>query len=432
MKAFLQKIISNHNPLRLAYHKLKAMLAAVYYGFPAWELKVVAITGTNGKTSTATYAHHLFMTAGVKAGLLTTAEFKIGDIRSENKYKQTSLSPFVLQKKLREMVKAGCEVAVMEATSHAMVQNRLWGVNVDIAVFTNLSHDHIAYHGSWESYRHAKGLLFKLLMKDAKKEGQARVSIVNADDGEFEYYSSFPADRSVHYGIKNGDLRAKDIEYFPEGTRFTVEQQGAVRETIEFPIAGEMNVYNALAAAALTEAAGLTWQEIKKGLESMQTVPGRVELIQEGQPFTAVVDYAHSEDSLEKLLSMFKTISSGQVILVFGATGGGRDQEKRPRMGAIAHRLADQVVLTNDDPYEEDPHAIAAMVREGIPREEGDRFWQVLNRKEAIRLGLSLAKQAEDVVIVAGKGAEVFQVVGTQKVPHDDREVVREYLAELI
>lgn len=192
-----------------------------------------------------------------------------------------------------------------------------------------------------------------------------------------------------------------------------------------------MNVYNALAAATVATAHKINLTTIKKALESMQPLPGRLEVIEEGQPFTVVVDFAHTEESLRQVLEMFRKLTNGKLIVVFGATGE-RDTNKRPKMGAVVHQYADQVILTNDDPYGEDPLKIAEMIREGIPRAEGQGFWQVLDRREAIRLGLSMAQTAQDTVIVAGKGAEAFQLVGRQRIPHDDRKVVREYLAKAV
>ncbi len=431
MKAFLRNIIPDRHPLRLLYHKGMAMMAAFYYRFPASELEVVAITGTNGKTSTSTYLHHLFMTAGKKAGLLSTVQFKIGEDTEINYSKQTTVSPWVMQKKLRQMVEAECKVAVIEATSHAMIQSRLWGINVDTAVFTNLTEDHYEYHGGADAYRQAKGLLFQHLNSSQRKPGIDKVSVVNQDDPSADYFNSFPADVSYPYGIEKGIYVGRNLELNSNGTKFTLKVPNGELE-INFPIPGKMNVYNAVAAAAVAMAHKVNPTAIKTGLESMLTVPGRIEVIKEGQPFTAIVDYAHSEDSMEQLLSMFRDLTKGQLIVAFGSCGGGRDKAKRPRIGAIVHKYANTIIITDDDPYDEDPRSIADMLRQGIPREEGNGLWQVLNRKEAIRLALSLAKTSDDTVIVAGKGAEPIQVIATGKIPHDDRQVVREYLSRTV
>jgi UDP-N-acetylmuramoyl-L-alanyl-D-glutamate--2,6-diaminopimelate ligase len=430
MKDFFRKLIPLQHPLRLFYYKFMAMLAANFYRFPANELKVIAITGTNGKTTSSNMLHSILSEAGHKTGLCTTVNFKIGSFEEPNLYKQTTIPPFVLQRKLREMVNANCEFVIVETTSHAMIQSRIWGVNVDTAAFTNLTQDHLSYHGTMEAYKEAKGLLFRHLNASQRKPNIPKVAVINQDDPSAEFFNKFPVDQSFPYGIQQGTYVARDLELRPDGTTFTIRiPNGETRVSMNIP--GRMNVYNAMTAATIAVAHKVNLQAIKSALESMKPVAGRLEAINEGQPFTAIVDYAHSEDSLEQLLSMFKELTKGRLIVVFGATGGGRDQAKRPIMGAVAHKHSDLLILTDDDPYEEDSNEIARMVREGIPREEGDRFWQVLDRREAIHLALSLAKEG-DTVVVAGKGAEAFQVVGKRRVPHDDRQVVREFLSRAV
>jgi UDP-N-acetylmuramoyl-L-alanyl-D-glutamate--2,6-diaminopimelate ligase len=407
-----------------------AMFAAIYYRFPANEMRVIAVTGTNGKTSTGNMLHAIFMEAGQKPGMLTTVNFKIGAQEFPNLNKQTTVSPMLLQRMLRKMKDAGCKVVIVEVTSHAMIQSRLWGINVDSAVYTNLSQDHLSYHGTMEAYRDAKGMLFEQLNTSVRKANVPKISVLNQDDGEHDFFADFPVDQIFSYGIQKGTYVARDLEERADGTKFTIKiPNGDIR--VDFQIPGKMNVYNAMAAATVAVAHHIQLGTIKKALEKMESVPGRLETIDEGQPFTAIVDYAHSEDAIRQLLSLFKPLTDGRLIVVFGATGGGRDQNKRPKMGAAVHEYADLIILTDDDPYEEDSNEIAAMVRKGIPREEGDRFWQVLNRVEAIHLALGMARDG-DTVIIAGKGAEAFQVVGKERVTHDDRQVVREILSRAI
>lgn len=427
MLDFFRKLLPDTHPLRLFYHKLMAMAAALRYGFPANSMTVIAVTGTKGKTSTCNMIHRIFSEAGKKTGLLTTVNFKVGEEEETNLTKQSTISPFKLQKKIREMANARCEVLVLEVTSHAMIQSRLWGINVDSVVFTNLAQDHLDYHGTMEGYRNAKGLLFEKLNASARKPGVPKLSVVNQDDPEHAYFNAFPADQVFEYGIVKGAFAGRDLQPYPSGTRFKFRiPNGEV--DIDLKIPGRMNVYNALAAATLATAHQTNLQTIKTALESMKPIPGRLEVIAEGQPFTVIVDYAHTEDSLKQVLEMFRELTKGKLILVFGATGD-RDKTKRPKMGAVADRFCDFIVLTDDDPFTEEHKSIAAMVREGILRREGDRFWQILDRREAIRLALALAKEG-DTVVVAGKGAEEFQVVGRARIPHDDRSVVREYLAK--
>lgn len=423
----LRRLLPNHSPLRLFYHKLKAVLAAFLYRFPANDMVIVGVTGTNGKTTTSNMIHAVFMEAGQKCGLMTTVNYKIGDVTRANRNKQTTPGPFFVQRMLREMVKAGCKVAVVETTSHAMVQHRLWGVNVDTAVFTNLTHDHVEYHGSAEAYREAKGQLFANLNTSRRKPGVPKVSIVNHDDAAFDYFAGFAVDQLLEYGIQKGTYVARDLQLRPNGTTFTLKvPNGEAVIDLKFP--GRMNVYNAMAAASVGVAHKINVDSIKTALERVKPEFGRLQPLDEGQPYTIVVDYAHAEDSLQQLLKMFRELTQGNLIVVFGCTGGGRDREKRPRMGKIAHDLADKIILTDDDPYEEDRFGILEQIAGGIPRQEGEGLWMVVDRKEAIHLALSMAKES-DTVVIAGKGGEEVQVIGKEKFPYDDRQVVKEILS---
>ncbi len=404
-----------------------AVFAAIRYGFPANQMTVIGVTGTKGKTTTCNMIHRIFTEAGKKVGMLTTVNFKVGEEEEVNLTKQTTINPFLLQKKIRKMADARCEVLVLEVTSHALIQSRLWGINVDTAVLTNIAHDHLDYHGNMEAYRDAKALLFHHLNTSARKPEVPKLSVVNQDDPEKDFFNSIPADQVFEYGIVKGTYAGRNLEPHATGTQFTFRiPNGEVPINLKIP--GRMNVYNALAAATVATAHQINLQTIKKGLEAVSSIPGRLEIIDEGQPFTVVVDFAHTEDSLSQVLELFRELTKGRLILVFGATGN-RDTLKRPKMGAAADKLCDLIVLTDDDPYTEDHRSIARMVREGINRKESDRFWQVLDRKEAIRLALALAKEG-DTVLVAGKGAEEFQMVGKQHIPHDDRKVVREILGK--
>lgn len=430
MKAFLQNLLPNHHPLRLLYHKVRAVIAALWYRFPANHLTVIAVTGTNGKTTTANLIHSIFQAARRKSGLITTVNFKVGDHERVNLTKQTTPSPFLVQRLLREMVDTGCTHAVIEVTSHALIQSRTWGINVDTAVFTNLTQDHLDYHGSMEAYKEAKGRLFRDLNVSSRKPGVGKLAVVNMDDLEGPYFSSFPVDQLFEYGIQKGTYVARNLECKPSGTKFQLRIPNGEAEIV-FKIPGRMNVYNALAAATVAVAHHIQLPIIKEALEKVKFVPGRLELIEEGQPFHVLVDYAHTPDALEQLLGMLRELTLGRLIVVFGATGD-RDKTKRPIMGEIVDKYADVIILTDDDPYTEDHEDIAKMVRAGIRREEGDRFWQVLDRREAMRLGISLASTEQDTVVIAGKGAEAFQVVGTRKISHDDRQVAREILGRKI
>jgi len=426
---FVRSVFPNRHPVRLFYHKVMAVTAAMLYRFPANKLTVIAVTGTKGKTTTCNMLHKIFTEAGKKTGMLTTVNFKIGEFEEANLTKQSTLSPFLLQRKIREMVHAGCEVLVLEVTSHAIIQSRTFGINVDTAVFTNLKQDHLDYHGTMEDYMQTKGRLFAGLNSSPRKAGIPKISVINMDDESAQYFANFPADQQFAYGILKGTYVARDLIADADDTKFTIRIPNG-EEQVDLKIPGRMNVYNAMAAATTATAHHISLLTIKSALEKMRPIPGRLEVIDEGQKFTVVVDYAHTEDSLEQVLALFKELTKGKLILVFGATGD-RDKTKRPKMGAVAHKYADTIILTDDDVYTENPREIASQVCAGIARAEGHGFWQVLDRREAIRLGLSLAKEG-DTVIVAGKGAEEFQVVGKQKIPHDDRKVVRECLNRVV
>lgn len=426
MKDYLNKLLPQSHPLRLMYHKTMAMLAAIFYGFPANDMTVIGVTGTKGKTTTCNIIHKIFSQAGFKTAMLTTVNFKIGDDEEANLTKQSTMSPFQLNKTLKRMKRAGCEVLVIEVTSHAMMQSRVWGINFDTAVFTNIADEHLDYHGTFEEYKRAKGMLFNQLNISPRKGGVQKISVLNADDPAFEYFAGFPVDQQFAFGIQKGTYVARNLEQRADSTTFTIKiPNGEATAILKIP--GRMNVYNAMAAATVATAHHINLETIKAAIEDMKTVPGRIEVINEGQPFTVIVDYAHTPDSLEAVLSMFREVSKKRLITVFGACGD-RFKGNRPIMGQVIDKYSDYIVLTDDDPFTEDHRSIATMVREGIKRQEGDRFWEILDRKEAIRLALSLAEEG-DTVVIAGKGAEEFQVVGKRRIPHDDRKVCREILS---
>lgn len=426
----LKSKIDPHHPLRLAYHKFKAMAAAFWYRFPSEELTVIGVTGTNGKTTTSHLIEEILREAGHKVGILTTADFHLdGEVRP-NLFKMTTLNPFVTQQFLREMVTRGCEYAVVEVTSHALDQHRLWGVNFDMAVFTNISHDHLDYHGTEREYVRSKGKLFASLNFSRRKVGVPKVSILNADDSNTEYFEQFVADRTYMYGMNKGSFQALAPVYRSDGTYFAFKVPND-QVDVELPLPGRFNVENALAAATVGVALGIQLPVIRHALEKASPVPGRLERIDEGQKFSIIVDYAHSVDSLQQLLSMFRELTTHRLIVVFGATGD-RDRSKRSEMGATVDRYADVILLTDDDPYNEDPLTIVEEVSKGIPRAEGDRFWIIPDRRQAVRTALALAREG-DTVIVAGKGCEAFQVVKNGRtVPSDDRLIVRELLSRKV
>lgn len=426
MLSALKKKIPQHHPLRLLYHKTMAILAALYYRFPGDRMIVIGVTGTNGKTTTVHLISEILREAGHKVGFLTTADFRIDEELLSNEAKMTTLPPFKLQRYLRLMADQGCQYAVVEATSHALDQSRLWGVSIDIAVSTNVTHDHLDYHMTAEAYLKAKGKLFNSLNYSKRKPNIPKVSVLNADDASVTYFQKFVTDRTFLYGIAKGSFRASDITLRADSSTFTFRVPND-RAEITLPLPGQFNIENALAAATVAVALQINLPIIKRALEKAAPVPGRLEPIREGQKYSVIVDYAHAPDSLEKMLAMFRPLTSKRLMVVFGATGD-RDRTKRVIMGEIVHRYADWIVLTDDDPYTEDPLQIMGEVKKGIPRKEGENFWIIPDRREAIRVALAVAREG-DTVIVTGKGCEPYQVVGERKIPSDDRQIVRGYLS---
>ena len=430
MLNFFRKQIPETHPLRLLYHKVVAILAAIYYRFPATRLKVIAVTGTKGKTTTCSLIAQILSAAGHKVGVTSTVYFQIGERRWANLTKQTTLGRFELQRLLREMVNEGCEYAVVEASSHAMVQSRLWGVNVDVAVFTNLAPDHTEYHGSYDSYREAKGLLFDKLNRERRKATVSKMFVINEDDSEASYFLEFRADQKFTYGLRKGIYNGRDIEILPNGTKFKYAiPNGEI--SVSMSLLGRVNVYNAVCAATVAVSQHISLETIKHALESCKSVPGRMESVDLGQLFTVIVDYAHTTESLQALIDVFKPLTKGRLFLVFGATGGGRDKTKRPHMGEVADKGATDIILTDDDPYDEDNIEIIEQIAKGIKRKEGDRLWKIPYRREAIRFVLAMAKE-NDTILIAGKGAEEFQMTREGKIPHDDRQVVRDILSQQV
>ena len=393
-------------------------------------MKVIAVTGTNGKTTTCSLISQILEAAGYKVGVTTTVYFQIGDRKWTNLTKQTTQGRFELQKMLRQMAQAGCDYAVIEASSHAMVQSRLWGVNVDTAVFTNLTRDHVDYHGSMEAYKEAKGMLFDQLNRSGRKSGVPKSFVVNEDDPESEYFLDFRADQKYTFGLHKGIYIAKNIQPTPGGSRFTYSIPNGEID-ISLPLPSRVNIYNAVCAATVAVSERIALETIKHALDNAASVPGRMESVDAGQLYSVVVDYAHAPDSLQTLIDMFRPLTSGKLTLVFGATGGGRDKGKRPIMGQIADKGVDNIILTDDDPYQEDNIGIIEQIAEGIDRGEGDRFWKIPSRKEAIRLALAMAREG-DTILIAGKGGEEVQVTKNGTIPYDDRQVVRELLSRQI
>lgn len=426
MKKLLRKIFPDRHPLRLFYHKIMAVIAATINGFPANRMIVVGVTGTNGKTTTVNLVTNILNNAGYKVGMTSTIGFQIGDKKWVNDTKQTTVNPFSLQKLLRQMVKEGCKYAVIEVTSHAIDQSRIFGINFDVGVITNITPDHVEYHGDINNYVATKAVLFKKVSKSRKKFGIPKVLVMNADDPYYNHFNQFIADRKITYGLKAATVYAENIEKKPEGSHYILHvPNNAI--PIEIGMPGEFNVYNSLAAATVALALSVPLELIKEGLAKSSSIVGRFEHVNCGQKYSVIVDYAHAPEALESLLQLYRKLTPGRLISVFGATGGGRDKGKRSKMGQIANEYADFIILTDDDPYSEDEWGIIEQIAKGVPRKEGHSFWKIPDRREAIRLALTLAREG-DCVVVSGKGSEEVIMLRGKKIPWNDKKVITELL----
>ncbi|MBU4199082.1 MAG: UDP-N-acetylmuramoyl-L-alanyl-D-glutamate--2,6-diaminopimelate ligase [Verrucomicrobia bacterium] len=397
-----------------------AAMACAYYGDPSRKLEVLGITGTNGKTTTAFMARDIFRAAGRKPGLIGTVDYEIGDriIPAD----RTTPEAADLQKMLAEMVHVGCQSAAMEVSSHSLIQKRAWGIEFDVAVFTNLTHDHLDYHETLPQYFDAKMLLFQGLVRQKKRA----FAVVNVDDPWGEKLVRLPELNAevITYGLRHDAMvRAERIQLSANGSDVDVQTPwGFV--TMKMNLPGRFNVYNALAAMAACGALHIKPALSAKVLSNMSSVPGRLEEIKTGQGFQVFVDYAHTEDALQNVLTTLREITFNRLIVVFGC-GGNRDKKKRPLMGSVVARLADYAILTSDNPRKENPSDIIAQIRSGIQGADG--YEVVEDRYEAIVRALSLADKG-DVVLIAGKGHENYQEFANTIIPFDDRQIVRECL----
>jgi len=397
-----------------------AELAVAFNNDPSASLQVVGITGTNGKTTTAFMLRDIFSDAGRRTGLIGTVAYEIGD--RVIPAGRTTPESVDLQDMLAQMVHVGCRSAVMEVSSHALIQKRVLGIDFDVAVFTNLTHDHLDYHTTKENYFQAKTLLFRGLSRCRKKP----VAVVNLDDPcgrDLVRDVPLAADLVTYAVGQEAAVRAVNLQVTSTGSAFDVHSPWG-RAQVRLKLLGHYNVSNTLAALAAAGCAGVPLARAAKVVSEMLAVPGRLEEISTEGGFQVFVDYAHTEDALQNVLSALREITRGRLIVVFGC-GGNRDRKKRPLMGAAAARLADHVVLTSDNPRKEDPIEIIAEIRAGC--KHSDNVEVVDDRHEAIVRALSLAEPG-DVVLVAGKGHENYQEFANTVIPFDDRQVVRECL----
>jgi UDP-N-acetylmuramoyl-L-alanyl-D-glutamate--2,6-diaminopimelate ligase len=394
-----------------------ARLAGAFFGHPSERMDVAGITGTKGKTTTAFFLRSILEAAGRPCGLIGTVRYVVGTrtLPAPN----TTPGPVVLQGLLAEMAASGSRAAAVEVSSHALVQRRVEGVRFRVGIFTNLAQDHLDYHGTLEAYRDAKGLLFASLEPGA-------TAVLHVDDPASAHYRSLTRVPVVGFGLGPGaDVGAEIHAVDFRGTRLTL-RAGAERVPVATRLLGRHNVCNLLAAAAAARAMGVDLDAIRRGVEALDAVPGRLEPVDAGQDFAVMVDYAHTEASLRNVLECLRPLARARLVCVFGC-GGDRDHGKRPAMGRVAEALADAVILTSDNPRSEDPEAILAEIRAGM-REPG-RARVMVDRRAAIREAVDGAS-AGDIVLIAGKGHETVQVFRDVTLPFDDRLEAREALRE--
>jgi len=430
-KKFIPPLIGRY------YHFIWPFLGNLIHGAPSKKIKVIGVTGTNGKTTVVHLATEILEEAGFKVASISSLRFKVGDKEWKNELKMTMPGRMVIQKFLSYAVKEGCEYCVLEVTSEGIKQFRHKFINFNTAAFTNLTPEHIESHGGFENYKRAKAELFKKI-----KNG---ISIINLDDESADYFLKFPSKEKYAYTVQKSPLElnipkhyggvrvieARDVEASNSGIEFSVD---GVKFSLS--LLGMFNVHNALAAICIGISHGVSLESMSNTLAKVPAIPGRMEVVIK-EPFSVIVDYAHTPDALEKVYKTIKESDGGikkesRMICVLGSAGGGRDKWKRPKMGEIAAKYCDQIICTNEDPYDESPEGILDDIEEGIKDFTTAMIscFRTLDRREAIKKSMETAKPG-DVVVITGKGAEPWMVTKEGKIPWDDREVVREEMKKL-
>ena len=426
--AVTERTVRTKSPLAVVPDVRAALadLAAEFFDHPTEKLKVVGVTGTDGKTTTVHLVSDVLEAAGERTGYATTVDFKLADHEWQNDTRQSTQEALELQEFCAELLVAGGTWGVLEATSHALSLRKIRGIDVDVAVFTNLSPEHLDFHGTLQSYLEAKGILFEMLTQGRDK-GVPKTAVLNADDPHWRYLADRATDtRVISYGIDAlADVQASVLAADATGSRIKVSAFGDSVE-LRLPLVGRFNVHNALAATGAGLAAGATLAQCRDALARAKPVRGRMDRIDAGQPFTVIVDYAHTPESLEKVLALLRPLTAGRLIAVFGSAGE-RDRTKRPKLAAAASKYADRFFITQEDPRLEDPAAILAEIEAGALEagKQRDRDYRVIDdRTEAINAAIADAGEG-DTVLLAGKGHEGSIIVGEEKRPWDEAAAAR-------
>lgn len=385
-------------------HWGEAVIEQTLAGFPARGLNVIGVTGTDGKTSTCTLITQMLRHNGYKVAMMTTISVDYGDNKGEqpNPSRMTTLGSAAMVKQLKRIRASGADWLVLETTSQALAQHRVWGIPFSIAVMTNLSHEHLDYHGTFQKYRAAKVKLFELANRN---QHGLQVGLVNADDSNSSYFAA-AVKNPVTYGVKSGDLKAVNVKLTPSGSQYEVVIDGH-NYRIDCHLPGSFNVYNSLAAVGVGRAAGLSVSQIEQGIASLQSVEGRMTKVDEGQDFAVIVDYAHTPDSFKKIIDEVRPLASGRLITVFGSAGR-RDEAKRAEQGRVAGRFSDVVIVTEEDDRDMDGQEILEQIASGA-QEAGKTIakdlFLVHDRPQAIKQAVKMAKKG-DIVLLLGKGHE--------------------------
>lgn len=425
----LKKLVPEQGVVRLGWHRLKALAAAIRCGFPARGLTIVGITGTDGKTTTVGMTAHILQHSGKKAGALSTAHFQVGDQVTWNATQKTSPSPFVIQGFLKKLKAAGCTHAVLEYSSHGLIQSRTRFTWPKVAGITNLTAEHLDYHGTMDEYQRAKRKLFEMLPSSGTK-------VLNLEDHTYDDYATIPTTRTLSYTAReiarhsHGErLWATGVTTDRNGIKATVHHDQSTAE-LALPMAGSFNLDNALCAIGCAMGCGVAFEDAVNALNSFHGIPGRMEKIDAGQPFAVFVDFTVTPAAYEKTLSTLKAmLSPGQRLLVLTGSCGDRMKEKRPHVGHIVSEFADIMVVANEDPYTEDPQKIIDEVWAGVDQTKTEAH-KIFDRKEAIQFLFKTAKSG-DIVVLCGKGSDTTMWVKEGKIPWNEREIARELLKSL-
>lgn len=423
-KLIPKKIFKMGQPL---YHWLLAFSGNLVYRFPGRKMIVIGVTGTNGKSTTVELINSVLKENGVKSGMLSTVAIEIAGKRQDNTTNRTTLGRWQTPRYLREMLQAGCTHVVIEVASEGLIMHRVWGIPFDIAVYTNLSPEHLNTHKTMENYRNAKGLLFAGLAK-SKRKGVPKTIIANADDAEFKYFHGFAADKKISYGIAKGEVWANNIS-LGEKTQYELIDDDK-KYKVESPLPAKFNIYNELAAYCVGKALGFDPTKTIAAIESVKQIAGRMQEIPNKRGLKIFIDYAVTPDAFELLFTELRRISKGRIISVFGATGD-RDKDKRPKLGVVAGKMTNYTILTDEESYSENPAIIVDSIAEGLETVRKGNYEIILNRREAIKRALEIAESG-DTVVVTGMGHQKYRNMGgDKKIEWDEAEVITEVLSEL-